>query len=208
MQGPGVCGTLRPTLSREARQAAAHGTYARALCRFGRSVSVLLLVSLLFRAGSANGAEPRPPLRIGVLDIRVIFERYQHIPALDRQLQGEILRYEELVEKRRARVEELEQAARSPGRPDRPRSAAQDLAQARAALRAARREAIEELRLLEQSATETVLADIRRAAAQEAIAQGLDVVVDRTDASILFVREHDDLVVDVTDGVLALMNAP
>ena len=35
----------------------------------------------------------------------------------------------------------------------------------------------------------------------------LDVVVDRTDASILFVKPDGTLVVDVTEAVLARMNA-
>ncbi len=196
-------GTPRPASQGSAR---GHVSERRGLRQPARSrvLCACLLVAAVVRPA---GAEPPPPLRIGVLDVRIIFARYGEIPALDRQLQGEIARYQDLVSGRRTRVDELERTVRAPGRRGRTRPSAQDVAQARAALRRARREAIEELRLLEESATATVLADIRRAATAEAVLQELDVVVDRTDASILFVKPDGTLVVDVTEAVLARMNA-
>lgn len=178
-------------------------------CRSGqRGWSRVLLACLLGVSVAAPlGAEPKPPLRIGILDVRTIFERYDRIQELDRQLQGEIARYEELVNTRRSRVDELGRTTRAPARPVRTRGSSRNLAQAQGALRAARREAIEELQLLEESATAGVLADIRRAATYEAVAQELDMVMDRTDASILFVHTDGVLVVDVTNAVLVRMNS-
>ncbi len=171
--------------------------------------SVLLALPLCVAVVSAAGAEPTPPLKIGVVDIGVIFQAYHRISDIENQLDGEIARYEALVAARRERVEALERAARTPVRRRLfARSSAQELTQARAALREARREANEELRLLEEQATAAVLADVRRAAAREAAVQELDLVLDRTDASLLFVRAGTPLVVDVTDAVLARLNAP
>lgn len=166
--------------------------------------SALLALPFFVSAASAAQAEPTPPLKIGVLDIGIIFQEYRQIPVIEAQLKAEIGRYEELVEARRSRVETLERAARAPGRRfGATRPTAQDLAQARAALRDARREANEELGLLEEQATAVVLANVRRAAEAEAAAQELDLVLDRTDASLLFVRARAPFVVDVTAAVLA-----
>lgn len=178
---------------------------ARCRARWRASLSVLLAVPLLVSVASRTDAEPTAPLKIGVLDIRVIFERYEQIPVIERELQGEIGRYQGVVADRRERMDALERAER--GAPQ-ARPSAREMTQARAALREARREAIEELRLLEERATAAVLADVRRAAASEAAAKELDLVIDRTDASLLFVQRHGPHVVDVTDAVLARMNAP
>lgn len=161
-----------------------------------------MVAGLLAAGVRPVAAQPSAPLRIGVLDIRTIFERYSRIPELERQLQTEIARHQEQIRARQTSVEALERSARSGSSP----AGAQALAQARRALRAAQQEAVEELRVLEEHATTVVLDDIRAAAAKEAAARELDLVIDRTDASMLFVRADGSLVVDVTEAVLARLN--
>lgn len=177
----------------------------------GRWAWLVALLAIPFVVSGAPRAcaEPTPPLRIGILDIRVIFNEYREIPAIEDQLKAEIARYESQVNSRRTRVNDLERAARAPGRRwSGSRTSSQDVTQARVALRETRRAGLEEVRLLEERATATVLAAIRRAAEGEAVVQELDLVLDRTDASMLFIRAGDPRVVDVTDAVLARMNTP
>jgi len=163
----------------------------------------VLFLAALVVAGRSAGAEPTKPLRIGVLDTAAVYDRYERVAGLDRQLQADIARYEELIQAHRQSVDALERAQRSP-RGTRP--SAQAVAQAQAALRETRRNAAEELRVLEAHATATVEADVRSAAATVARQYELDLVLDRTDVSLLMVRTTGDLVVDVTDAVIRELN--